>query len=156
MASRLVVIRIRGSVNVNHEIAETLEMLNLKRVNNAVIIDERPSYRGMLQKVKDYVTWGEADAADVSLMLRNRCEVEGAGRLSDEFVKKNTSFKGIDDFSRAFVDFKTELSDIPGLKKVFRLHPPRKGHNGIKRSYSVGGTLGNRGKDIKALIHKMR
>lgn len=156
MASRLVVIRIRGSVNVNHEIAETLEMLNLRRVNNAVLIDDRPSYLGMLQKVKDYVTWGEVDAEDVSLMLRNRCEVEGAGMLRDEFVKKNTSYNGIDDFSRTFVEFKAELSDIQGLKKVFRLHPPRKGHKGIKRSYSAGGTLGNRGKEIKALIHKMR
>ncbi|MFV2040840.1 MAG: uL30 family ribosomal protein, partial [Candidatus Hydrothermarchaeales archaeon] len=44
MAERLVVIRIRGSVNVNRHIAATLDMLGLRRVNHAVIIDDRASY----------------------------------------------------------------------------------------------------------------
>jgi large subunit ribosomal protein L30 len=37
------------------------------------------------------------------------------------------------------------------------LHPPRgaKGWGGIKRSYVVGGALGSRGDDIKALVERM-
>ncbi len=156
MGERYVVIRIRGSVNVNRDIAATLDMLGLKRVNNAVLIDDRPSYRGMLQKAKDYVTWGRVDASDVSLILRNRGELVGGQKVTDEYVKSNSKFKSIDDFAAAFVDFGAELSDIRGLKTPFRLHPPRKGHDGIKRAFTVGGALGNRGAQIKALIHKMR
>ncbi|MFQ5800657.1 MAG: 50S ribosomal protein L30 [Candidatus Hydrothermarchaeales archaeon] len=150
------VVRIRGSVNVNRDIARTLEILGLPRVNHATFIDNRPSYQGMLQKVKDYVTWGEVDGKDVSLVLENRGEVDGKGKLIDKYVKTNTGFKSIKDFAKAFVEFKAELEDIPGLKPVFRLHPPRKGHKGVKRAFSVGGSLGNRGGKIKELIYKMR
>lgn len=156
MDKRIAVIRIRGTVHVKSDIEITLKMLGLKKVNNAVIIDDRPSYRGMLQKIKDYVTWGEVDAEDVSLILKNRGEVDGQDKLTDEYIKKNTDYKSIDDFAKAFVGFKAELTQIPGLKSPFRLHPPRKGHKGIKRSYTVGGSLGNRGADIKQLVHKMR
>ncbi|RMF91312.1 MAG: 50S ribosomal protein L30 [Methanobacteriota archaeon] len=156
MTKRLAVIRIRGRVNVSREVAHTLDMLGLRRVNHAVFIDDRPSYRGMLQKIKDYVTWGEVDAGDVALILRNRGEVIGGKRLTDDYVKEKTPFKSIEDFAGRFVDFKAELEDIPGLKKVFRLHPPRKGHGSIKKAYSMGGSLGNRGGEIKGLIRRMR
>jgi large subunit ribosomal protein L30 len=156
MAKRLVVIRIRGSVNVNREIAHTLDMLRLNRPNHAVFIDDRESYRGMLQKAKDYVTWGEVGYEDVSLILKNRGELIGKKKLTDEHLKKNTKFKSIDDFAKAFVEFKAELSDLPDMKPIFRLHPPRKGHKGVKRAFSVGGSLGNRGLEIKDLIYKMR
>jgi large subunit ribosomal protein L30 len=156
MSKRIVVIRIRGSVNVNRDIEKTLMNLRLKRVNNAVFIDDRPTYRGMLQTVKDYVTWGEVDQKDVGLILKNRGELVGAGKLTDDYVKKNTSFKSIADFAKSYVEFKAELDAIPDLKMVFRLHPPRKGHRGIKRPFSVGGALGNRRDGIKDLIVKMR
>jgi large subunit ribosomal protein L30 len=156
MAKRLIVIRIRGSVNVNRKIENTLRMLNLERVNNAVFIDDRESYRGMLQIVKDYVTWGEVDTEDVSLILKNRGNLIGNERLSDDYMKENTEFKSIDAFSKAFLEFKTELSDVHGLKTVFRLHPPRKGHGGIKKAFSLGGALGYRDTKIKELIVKMR
>jgi large subunit ribosomal protein L30 len=156
MSSRVVVVRIRGSVNVNKKLESTLGLLRLKKVNNAVIIDDRPNYKGMLQIVKDYVTWGEVDQDDVSLILKNRGELSGNEKLTDEFVKKNTSFKSINDFSGAYAEFKAELTDIPGLKPTFRLHPPRKGYKGIKKAFSMGGSLGNRKNSIKDLIYKMR
>ncbi len=153
---RIAVIRVRGRVHVNPEIRDTLKMLNLTRVNHCVIIDDRPSYVGMLHKVKDYVTWGEVDEEDVELLLRNRGELIGGEKLTDEYVKKNTKFKSIKDFAKKFIKFKAELSDIPNLKKVFRLHPPRKGYRGIKKPFSIGGALGDRGKAIKELIYRMR
>ena len=156
MDKRLIAVRIRGSVNVNRDIEETLGLLGLKRVNNAVLIDNRPSYKGMLQTAKDYITWGEADVESVSTVLKNRGEVVGNEKLTDAFVKANSKFKSIEDFSKAFVEFKAELKDLKGLKKVFRLHPPRKGHSGIKKAYTTGGSLGNRKTEIKGLIRKMR
>ena len=157
MAKRLLVIRIRGTIDIHRNTAETLRMLKVKKANNAVFIDDRPSYLGMLQIAKDYVTWGEVDSEDISLILLHRGEVEGIGKLTEEYVKLNTGFKSIDEFAKAFLEFKAELSDIPGLKTVFRLHPPRKGHRGgIKRAFSMGGTLGNRSDKIKELIHRMR
>jgi len=153
---RLAVVRVRGRVKVNREIEDTLKMFRLTRVNHCVFIDDRPSYLGMLRKVKDYVTWGEVDEEDVALILKHRGELIGGKKLTDEYVKEKTKFKSIDDFAKAFVNFKAELKDIPNLKPVFRLHPPRKGYRKIKRSFSEGGALGYRGKEIGSLLYRMR
>lgn len=118
-------------------------------------MDERDSYLGMLQKVKDYITWGPIDREDVARILRNRGELVGRKRLTDAYVKKNTKYKSIDDFAEDFIKFKAELEDIPNLRPFFRLHPPRKGYEGIKRSFIEGGALGPR-ESIKDLLYRMR
>jgi large subunit ribosomal protein L30 len=41
------------------------------------------------------------------------------------------------------------------VKPVLRLHPPIKGYEGVKRSFSEGGALGYRGKEIEKLIQRM-
>lgn len=153
---RLAVIRVRGSAGVRSSVEDTLKMLHLTRVNHCTFVDNRPTYQGMLQKVKDYITWGEVAGEEVELLLRHRGELGGGEKLTDEYLRENTGFKDIAEFSQAFVDFKAELEDVPGLKKALRLHPPRKGFQNIKRSHSEGGALGYRGEEIKNLIPRMR
>ncbi len=150
------VIRLRGTIDVRREIKETLRMLRLHRINHCVIVGDSPSYRGMLQKVKDYVAWGEIDAETLALLLRKRGRLKGNIRLTDEYVKEKTGYKSIEDFAKAVIDGKANLEDIPDLKPVFRLHPPRKGHKGIKAHYGYGGELGYHGEKIRELIYKMR
>ncbi len=55
------VVRIRSSIGARGEVVDTLNMLGLKKVNSLAVIDETGSYKGMLQKVKEHVTWGEID-----------------------------------------------------------------------------------------------
>ncbi len=153
---RLAVIRIRGRVNVRGDIEDTMKMLRLHRVNHCALVSDTPTLKGMILKAKDYITWGDVDEKDVSLLLKNRGELVGGERLTDTYVKKNTGFKSIADFAKAFVASKAELSDVPDLKPIFRLHPPRKGHKRIKRTFGASGALGNRGAQIKDLIYKMR
>jgi large subunit ribosomal protein L30 len=153
---RLAVVRVRGHIGLSREVEDTLRMLRLTRVNHCVFIDDRPTFKGMLQKAKDYITWGEVTPEEVALILRNRGELVGGRRLTDAYVKEHTKFKSIDDFAKAFVEFKAELSDIPQLKPVFRLHPPRKGYRGIKRSFVEGGALGYRGEAMRELLRRMR
>jgi large subunit ribosomal protein L30 len=45
-------IRVRGRTGIKKEIADTLDMLKLTRINHAVLIEETPSYKGMRQKAK--------------------------------------------------------------------------------------------------------
>ncbi len=47
----LVVVRVRGTVSAQREARETLDLLHLNHTNHAVIIDSRPSYKGMLQRI---------------------------------------------------------------------------------------------------------
>ncbi len=150
------VIRLRGTIDVRREIKETLKMLRLHRINHCVVIGDTPAYRGMLQRVKDYVAWGEIDAETLALLLRKRGRLSGNRRLTDEYVKETTGYGSIEEFAKAVIEGKAKLRDIPDLKPVFRLHPPRKGHRGIKAHYGYGGELGYHGEKIKELIHKMR
>jgi len=154
---RLAVIRIRGRVDRSQSIKKTLELLRLNRINHCVIIDDRVTYRGMLQKTKDLITWGELDPVTMKELLLKRGRLEGGERITEEYIKKNTEFSGVDDFITKFLKFEANLSDIRGLKLVFRLHPPRKGHRrrGVKQPFSLGGALGYRGNEINNLILKM-
>ena len=152
-----IVVRVRSNVNVERSIRETMDYLNLTKVNHAVIIPENDQYRGMLQKAKDYITWGEATEATVERMLTERGRMSGDSPLTDAVVKDNTDFKNIKDFAKSVTSGESTVKDVPGLKRVFRLHPPRgpKGWGGIKRSFVVGGALGARGDAINNLVDRM-
>ena len=134
-----------------------MSYLNLTKVNHAVIIPENDQYLGMLRKAKDYITWGKADLATVESMLSERGRMVGDAPLTDAIVAEETDYKTIAYFAKAIVDNDATVKDVPGLKRVFRLHPPRgaQGWGGIKRSYVVGGALGSRGDDMKALVERM-
>jgi large subunit ribosomal protein L30 len=41
------------------------------------------------------------------------------------------------------------------VKPILRLSPPRKGHEGIKHSFTSGGALGERGDRIRDLALRM-
>jgi len=152
-----IVVRARSDVTVERSIRETMGMLNLTRVNHAVIIPENPQYNGMLQKAKDYITWGNADAELVEKMISERGRLVGDKPVTDADVKSATDYKSIKDFAKAIASGDATVKDMAEMKRVFRLHPPRgpKGWGGLKRSYVVGGALGPRGEEITALVERM-
>jgi large subunit ribosomal protein L30 len=152
-----IVVRVRSNVNVERSIRETMGHLNLTKVNHAVIVPENEQYRGMLQKAKDYITWGEATEDLVEKMLSHRGRMSGDSPLTDSLVSENTDYKNIGDFAKAIVSNDSTVKQVPGLKRVFRLHPPRgpKGWGGIKRSFVLGGALGYRGDSIDSLVERM-
>lgn len=150
------VVRLRGPVNVRYTIEDTMKMLRLHKVNHCVLVPETPHYKGMIQKVKDYVAYGKVDAKTLAEILKKRGRLEGNTRLTEEYIRENTAYDSIQAFAEAVIAGETTLKAVPKLKPVFRLHPPRKGHAGIKRTVQQGGTLGDHGENINALLHKMR
>lgn len=152
-----VVVRARSDVKVERSIRETMGMLNLTRVNHAVIIPENAQYKGMLQKAKDYITWGNADADLIEKMISERGRLVGDKPITDAHVKETSEFKSIKAFAAAIASGDATVKDMPDMKRVFRLHPPRgpKGWGGLKRTYVIGGALGSRGEDISDLVERM-
>ena len=151
------VIRVRSDRTVEKTIRETLHSLNLTRVNHAVLIPENDTYAGMLQKVKDFVTWGEFSADSIATLIRDRGRLIGDKPVTDGAVKDSTDFKNIDAFAKAIANGEAVTKDMETLKRVFRLHPPRgsKGWGGIKRHFTVGGALGFRVDAIEELAARM-
>jgi len=147
-------IRVRGRTGIKKEIADTLDMLKLTRINHAVLIEENPSYNGMLQKAKDYITWGEVDEETVAQLISKRGKLTGNLRVTEDYIKENTDFSSVEELSKAVVESGAKLEDS-GIKPVFRLHPPRKGYENIKKTFKESGSLGYRGDKIGDLIKKM-
>lgn len=149
----IAVIRIRGSAGVNPKIAETLRLLRLHKSNHLVLI--KPEMRKMADKAKDYATYGEIDEKTAEALIEKRGLAEGNKRLTPE-VLKELKIAGIAELAKEVYSGKRRLVDM-GLEPVFRLRPPRKGHErgGIKKSYRMGGALGYRGKEINELIMRM-
>ena len=148
-------IRVRGTVNVKPDTKKTLQLLNLTRANHCVILSEDKSTKGMLQVAKDYITWGEIEKDALTKLIKSRGKIEGDKQLTDEIVKSATSYTNIEKLSQAIIDKKIKYKEIPNIKPIFRLNPPKNGYEGIKRSFVNKGALGYRSKGINKLIERM-
>ena len=151
----LAVVKVRGTISAQREARETLDMLHLARTNHAVLVDNRPSYMGMLYRVQNYVTWGEVSKETVALMLKKRGRLAGGKKLTNEAVEK-LGYKSIEALAEAIANCKVEYQKLPNVQPVFKLHPPSKGFKGkTKKSFSAGGEAGYRGEKINELIKRM-
>ena len=151
----MVAIRVRGLSDISREMKETLQMLHLNRNCHAVLIDDRPSNIGMLRKVRNYIAWGEISKENVALLLKNRGRLVGDKKLTDEYAKE-IGYKSLDDLTEATYKLEVNYNNLPRVKPVFRLHPPKKGFKGkVKRSYAAGGVTGYRGDAINDLMKRM-
>jgi large subunit ribosomal protein L30 len=150
------VVQVRGVVNTRQDIKDTLKMLRLHHINHCVLVADTPENLGMIRKVKDYVAYGEVDAVTIETLLRTRGRLIGDAALTDEYIKSNSTYSGITELAKALAGGETKLRDIPGVKPVLRLHPPRKGYKTTKRTFVQGGALGYYGQEINTLLYKMR
>ncbi|PIN73777.1 50S ribosomal protein L30 [Candidatus Woesearchaeota archaeon CG10_big_fil_rev_8_21_14_0_10_45_16] len=140
-SGRIAIVLVRGMVGLTQEIKDTLQMLRLGHKNYCAVVADTPVNRGMIQKVKDYVTYGPISDATFTELVAKRGE-EFKARLTDS--KKKYSYKVLEVAGKKY-------------KPYFRLNPPRKGfgRKGIKMAFKVGGGLGFRGDKMDDLIMRM-
>ena len=98
------VVQVRGVVNTRRDIKEALKMLRLHHINLCVLVPETPEYLGMIRKAKDFIAFGEVDAATLATILTTRGRLTGNKPLTEEYVKTATSFGSIADFAAALVN----------------------------------------------------
>jgi large subunit ribosomal protein L30 len=151
----LLIVRIRGGIDVPRKIEDTMMMIRVDRNNYATLIQGTPSYSGMLKKIKDCVTWGEPTVETIRLILEKRGMLEGDRRLSEETVKE-TGYESIEKLAQALHQGEVDLTKVKKLKPFFRMHPPKRGFKrSVKRPYRNKGELGYRGEAINELAEKM-
>ena len=150
-------VQVRGDVNMEQGVHDTLKMLNIHDVNHCALVPETDAYRGMITKVNDYVAYGEPDQEILETVLATRAEpIEGSDDVDDDWVADNTEYDDVADLASALLDEETTLKE-QGLTPVLRLHPPRGGHDGLKHPTKEGGELGKHTTDqINALLKAMR
>jgi large subunit ribosomal protein L30 len=151
----LVVVRVRGTVNAQREIRETLDFLHLTHTNHAVLVDNRDSYKGMLQRVNSYVTYGEPSKETVIMMLQKRARLAGGKKLTEDYVKK-AGYESIGDLAEKILNCKVGFHKLLKVQPCFKLHPPTKGFKGkTKKGFKAGGEAGYRGEAINELVRRM-
>lgn len=148
-------IRVRGSTKIKKDIKQTLEQLRLDRVNHLVLLEKKPSIIGMLKKTENYITFGEIDKKTLQTLLEKRARLPGNKKPTKKELEK-IGVKNFEELAEKAIKNKKILEKI-GLKKVFRLRPPKKGfeRKGIKRAFTEGGALGDRESKINNLILRM-
>ncbi|RMD66149.1 hypothetical protein D6817_04700 [Candidatus Pacearchaeota archaeon] len=136
----LVAIRIAGQVGLERKVSETLYRMRLRRKYAAVLLAPSEQNKKLLQKVRNFVAYGELDDATLLELVKARgMPKEKASKLSEKDVEKIK---------------KQGLASV-GLKEFFRLHPPRKGIDS-KKHFGVGkGVLGDNKDKINELVRRM-
>jgi len=65
---KIAIIRIRGRTHVDKKKSDTLSLLGLDVKQHCVIIEATPVINGMVQKIRDFVTWGEINEETEKLL----------------------------------------------------------------------------------------
>lgn len=134
-------IRIRGLVGIKKDISDTFKMLRLNRKMHCVLLPESETVMGMLQKVKDYCTFGEISDELLELLILKRGRKPGNKRLAEQEAKEATT--------------KLKEGKLKGIKPVFRLTPPSGGFKKSIKQHWPNGEVGYRGKEINELLKRM-
>ena len=151
----IAVVRVRGHAKIQHTAVKTMNMMKLNRPNHCVVLPQTHTTLGMLQVVKDYVTWGEVSHEMIARLFHQRGEVRGGARLTDAYVKDNSKFPSILSLAKAIDKGEAKITDVTGLKPVIRLPPPRQGYESTRKTFSDRGAIGYRGAEIEKLIDRM-
>jgi large subunit ribosomal protein L30 len=153
-----VIIRLRGVIGVPQDVEYTLRLLRLVKKYHCVIYPATPVIKGMLEKVKDWITWGEIDYETLVQLLKSRGRVSRGQSLTDDYIKRVLGLESIEVLAKSIIEGKVLFHKLEefGIKPVFRLHPPKKGFKGsVKKPYKDGGELGYRGRDVNDLLKRM-
>src|SRR3989344_6177905 len=114
------IIRLRGSVKINRDIKYALGLVRLNRKNHCILLNENENNIGMINKIKDYITWGQID--DETL---NRLIIKRGRKIGNEILTEEESGRIADELKSG-----KNLKTL-GMKPVFRLTPPS---GGFKKS----------------------
>lgn len=82
--TKIAIIRIRGTNDVKKEIESTMRMLKLHKKHTCSVYSKTESLMGMLNKCKDYVTYGEVDDETYNLLEEKR-GIKKDGKIENYF-----------------------------------------------------------------------
>ena len=78
---KLAAILIRGRMGARVTVKDTLDALNLRKKHTCVVLDDTPENKGMLQKAKDFITYGPVSEEALAELKKARKPVR-EGKLT--------------------------------------------------------------------------
>lgn len=151
----LLVVRMRGTVNVPYWALTTLRNLYLKKKFSATLVPETTNYFGMLRKINQWVAWSKADSDIIKILIEKRGKKKNPTLESKDKNKSKSTYKSIDELVDVIVNDKIKFSDQNNIKPWFSLNPPQGGFKrNTKKQFSDGGILGNN-KELLEIVKRM-
>lgn len=151
----LLVVRMRGTVNVPYWALTTLKNLYLNKKFSATLVPETTNYLGMLRKINQWVAWSKADSDIIKTLIEKRGKKKSPTLESKDENKSKSDYKGINELVDVIVNNKIKFSDQNNIKPWFSLNPPKGGFKkNTKRQFSDGGILGNN-KELLEIVKRM-
>lgn len=142
MAKAYLVVRMRGQIDIPYWAKTTLNLLKLEKKFRATIIPSKENTLGMLNKIKHYVSWQEANVDIAKELLDKKGRKSGYKKITNDDLTK-LGFKTVDDLAASVIDGKTTMSKIKPIKPWFALSPPKRGFKrSTRKTYGEGGILG--------------
>lgn len=151
----LLVVRMRGTVNVPYWALTTLRNLYLNKKFSATLVPETTNYLGMLRKINQWVAWSKADSDIIKILIEKRGKKKNPTSESKDENKSKSDYEGIDELVDVIVNDKIKFSDQNNIKPWFSLSPPQGGFKrNTKKQFSDGGILGNN-KELLEIVKRM-
>ena len=81
-------VKVRGNVDVAKPIKDTMKNLGLDKRNQIGLYEDSDSLRGMLDKAKDYIAYGEVSEETVVMLEDRYGDAEAGNTISAKPPKK--------------------------------------------------------------------
>ena len=82
--TKIAIIRLRGTNDVKKDVENTMIMLHLHKKHTCSVYPQTDALMGMLDKCKDYTTFGELDEETYNLLVDKR-GIKKDGKLTNYF-----------------------------------------------------------------------
>ena len=99
------VIRIAGQIGIDERIKETLDRLRIRKKFACVAIRDSPENMGMIEKVRNFVAYGDIDKETLALLIEKRGrkvdktkKIEKAEKIAEEMFSGKIE-KRFEDFN---------------------------------------------------------
>lgn len=137
----IIVIRISGQVDIDHDIKEALHRLRIRRKYSAVLVSPTKENLSLIKKLRNHTAFGTINKETLEELIEKRAVP----------INKKTKID-----SKKIIEQldKKSLKEL-GIKPFFRLHPPRKGIDSKKHFGVNRGVLGDNKEKINDLVRRM-
>jgi ribosomal protein L30/L7E len=92
-----VVVRLRGEAGTSKKVEDTFQMLGMKKVYSAALLEENEVTLGMIKKISNFVAWGKADEHTIKAIKQSKNLKAPVGGLKSKkihFPKGNLGNNG--------------------------------------------------------------
>lgn len=91
----IALVRIKGRVGLSYTVNETLDRLRMKKKYTCVVLKGTPEEIGMIEKLRDFIAYGEISADTYKELVKQRGKKGKDGKIKP-FFRLHPPRKGID------------------------------------------------------------